>query len=377
MTPGLVYRLARWRRPAAVGSGQLVVTVRGRGSARLYYRGSDGEGRAECVRRQTWALRVPASCAASRVTLREEGCGAEGDSACEYVVTWAEDARVAPAALVGLLAASAVASTGLATAAPLSWSLVPAVTVATYAVERWRVGRANPLANAQSGAAFRSLIGQALGSHYGPAPHRDAGISIEREGDLWRIGYEGATLRLRHSRGLALLAHLVRSPGEEIHVATLDAITPSGGSAVARAAPAPDGGVLPAPGDAGEILDAQARDEYRRRAVELREALEDAGARGDLARAEAMRGELELLEDELRLAVAPGGRARRAGGDAERLRVAITHRIRDAIAQIGQRDPGLGAHLTASVSTGYRCVYEPAKRPTSAERGAPQRQQRV
>jgi hypothetical protein len=373
-TPGLVYRLAGLRQPATIGDGRLAVRVDGPGLARLSYRNPEGEGRAECLRRQTWILGVPAACGASRATLRQEGCLAEGDVACQYAVTWTEDVRPMPSVLGGMaVAALALSSSARPTAL---WLLVPLVSAATYAVQRWRVGRAHPRARAQSRAAFRWLIARALAAavsdpaelHAGTPPLRDHGVSIEPEGDVWRVAYRGTTVRLRHSRGLALLAHLIRSPGREIHVSALDAITPSGGSPVARGASSHDGGMGPAAGDAGEILDARARAEYRRRIVALREEREDATARADLARADAARAELERLEDELRQAVGVGGRARRAGSDTERVRNAISHRIRAAIAQIARRHPALGAHLTASVSMGYQCVYEPVEPPVVERR---------
>jgi hypothetical protein len=202
-------------------------------------------------------------------------------------------------------------------------------------------------------------------------------VSIDREGDVWRIGYEGTTVRLRHSRGLALLAHLLWSPGRDVHVSELDAITPSGRSAASRTSPVVQGNGVPVPGDAGEVLDAQALTEYRQRIATLRGELEDAESHNDLGRAGSSRVELELLEDELHAAVGLGGRTRRAAADAERLRVSITHRIRGAIAQIAQRHPDLGAHLAASVSTGYRCVYEPADGPAPGERGARQRERKA
>jgi hypothetical protein len=113
------------------------------------------------------------------------------------------------------------------------------------------------------------------------------------------------------------------------------------------------------PGDGGELLDAQARDEYRRRVVELREELDNAEQRHDLGRAETLRAELDLLVDELRAAVGLGGRVRRVSSDAERERVAITRRIRSAIAQIAKHHPSLGEHLTSTVTTGYYCAYRP------------------
>jgi hypothetical protein len=241
-----------------------------------------------------------------------------------------------------------------------AWPLLPAGVGAVYMLERRRAARSTVLAEEQSGAVFRMLVAsmrEGTSSLHEAAP--EPGVTLEQEGDFWRIGYEGTNVLIRHSRGLALLAHLIRNPGQEIHVSALDAITPSGGSAVARRAPAPDGGVPPARGDEGEVLDAQARTEYRRRITEIRAELEEADASRDLGRAETLRAELQLLEDELRGA---SRRGRRAPRDIERLRVAITHRIRDAVAQIAKHHPTLGAHLSASVSTGYRCVYRPGGR---------------
>ena len=363
-TPWLVYRIAAWRPPAAIADGRLIVRRQGPGCVHLHYRGPNGDGRAGCLRRQAWILGVPASCGTSRTTLREESCLADGDPACRYVVTWAGTARAVPAAVVGVLASDVVSSMGL----PFeTWALVAVLIVALYALERRRVAQTNRVAIAQSGTAFRALIGPALAHPDTVSTREPTGapasaprtVTVERDGDMWRVVYGATMLHIRHSRGLALLAHLVRNPRVEIHVRTLDAITPSGGSPNARVGPAADGAVIVS-GDAGEVLDAKARSEYRRRIMELRDTLEDAQACADLGRADAMRAELELLEDELRRAVGPNGRARRAADDAERLRVAITHRVRAAIAQIARCDSTVGEHLRASVSTGYRCVYQPA-----------------
>jgi hypothetical protein len=72
----------------------------------------------------------------------------------------------------------------------------------------------------------------------------------------------------------------------------------------------------------------------------------------------------EITVDEL-LAHGPASRARgrRRGdaGDAERDRKAVTNRIRQAIARIGDFHPELGRHLRNSVRTGRRCVYAPER----------------
>ena len=108
--------------------------------------------------------------------------------------------------------------------------------------------------------------------------------------------------------------------------------------------------------------------------AELRADLEHAEEQHDLGRAEILRAELDVFLDQLQAAVGPGGRARRASADVERLRVAITHRIRAAITQIARHHPVLGAHLGATVSTGYSCAYSPEV--TGAPAGEPTRQGR-
>jgi hypothetical protein len=66
-----------------------------------------------------------------------------------------------------------------------------------------------------------------------------------------------------------------------------------------------------------------------------------------------------MLASELRSAVGVGGRVRRVAPEVERLRVAITRRIRSTIVKIAEHHPKLGAHLQAHVSTGTTCAYEP------------------
>jgi len=365
--PGIVYWMAA--RSQGAGTGRLILIEHHPGRARLRYSAPREDDRAACLRRQAWVLGVAERCGGKRVTLREEGCLAERQPSCEYAVSWVERVRWAPAVIAGLIAA--VALLAASSAVPVSvaaWLLLPIILAAAQALERRRAARRNLTAEVDAGAGFRWLLERALAIRRGtpvkaedvtPACAGNAPPVLEQDGQFWRVGYAGMTVLLRHSRGLALLAHLVRCPGRDIHVRELDSITPSGGSPVAREAPAPDASLLPLPGDGGELLDAQARDEYRRRVVELREELDHAEQRHDLGRAETLRAELDLLVDELRAAVGPGGRVRRVSSDAERERVAITRRIRSAIAQIAKHHPSLGEHLASTVTTGYYCAYRP------------------
>ncbi|MEX0875056.1 MAG: AAA family ATPase [Actinomycetota bacterium] len=179
---------------------------------------------------------------------------------------------------------------------------------------------------------------------------------FRREGDFWSLGYEGSIVRMKDAKGLHDLASLLQRPGRE--VAALDLATERG-AREARAASAD----LGSPGDAGEILDEQARAQYRARLVELEEEIEEADSLGDAGRATKARAERDVLAHELSSALGLGGRARRAGDPAERARTTVTRRIREAITRISGIHPALGAHFRHSVRTGTFCVYDPEQPP--------------
>ena len=109
----------------------------------------------------------------------------------------------------------------------------------------------------------------------------------------------------------------------------------------------------------GEVLDARARDAYRRRLEELEDDLAEAEQASDGAAVDRARIEKEFLVAELAAAYGLSGRVRRAGDPAERARTTVTWRIREAIKRIEEAHPDLGRHLRASVRTGTFCSYSP------------------
>lgn len=176
------------------------------------------------------------------------------------------------------------------------------------------------------------------------APERPAVLC--REGDYWRIAFAGEPFLLKDAKGLRHLARLLDQPDTPLHVLDLGAGT------VAREERGDD--------DAGPVLDAQAKAQYRRRVTELEEEIEEADAFHDVERASRAREELAFLATELRAAVGLGGRDRRAASSAERARVNVTRQIRSAIERIAAHDDALGRHLESAVRTGTFCVYRPA-----------------
>ena len=357
--------------PARVLPGQALSFVRGGpGWVRLRHVSEQPEPFEMCLARQAALLSLPGRVGLRAPVLAETSCLTRGDAACEYVVHCGGAPRWA---LVGAAAlALAGVAAGAGQGAPVSAALGVGAGIVAWAVERSRSARANLATRSAASRAFHWLVARASVSAPGGRPaaldtHSSAPATrlpvLEREGDVWRVAFESATIRVRHSRGMALLSHLVRQPGQEIHVQTLDSFVPSAGSEGLttidpRALP-PDG-MSSSLGDAGPVLDARARADYRRRVAELRADLDDAERCNDLGRAAAARAELDLLEEELAGATGLGGRVRRASPDVERMRVAVTRRIRAAIEQVGKQHPTLGEHLRRSVRTGITCCYTPA-----------------
>lgn len=186
---------------------------------------------------------------------------------------------------------------------------------------------------------------EAGGTHELSTPPRSV---FRREGDYWYVAFDGRIVRLRDLKGLHYLARLLAEPGREFHVVDLVSLETD------RA--------VPASGDMGAMLDARAKEAYRRRLAEIDDDLEEAEAIGDPERAARAGREREFLARELSRAVGLGGRDRSAGSPSERARASVTRALRQALVRIRAHDPLLGQHLDQFVSTGTYCAYKPDPR---------------
>jgi eukaryotic-like serine/threonine-protein kinase len=192
------------------------------------------------------------------------------------------------------------------------------------------------------------------------APARVGDAALRREGELWTIAYAGETFRLRDVKGLRYLALLLAAPGTEIHA--LDLLHAGEGTAPRRAtaADAAAAGLSASTLGPGEpVLDAPAKEAYRRRLRDLGEDLEKARDWADPERIVRLELEIDALTDELARAAGLGGRDRELSTPAERARVSVTKAIRTTIRTIDRHCPALGAHLSASIHTGRFCSYAP------------------
>lgn len=209
-----------------------------------------------------------------------------------------------------------------------------------------------PAATAAAAAGSRSEPGAA-----------GRAATLRREGEIWTVHGTESVVRLRDRKGLQYLAALLEAPDVEIHALDLVQGAPGRGAASTMAIDG-DLGVSDG-GDAGALLDDEAKSAYRERLAAIDEDLDEAERFHDVERLARLREEREFLAQELARAVGLGGRDRRAGSAAERARVNVTRAIRGAVKAIAEHDARLGHHLERSVRTGVFCAYEPG--PASAD----------
>ena len=186
---------------------------------------------------------------------------------------------------------------------------------------------------------------------------------FRREGEYWTLCFGNSLFRLRHSKGLALIAHLLHHPNREFHVLDLDAEVSSASTRLGRvsslisdshfveAQAASDG--------LGPLLDAPAKASYRSRLRELAEDLAESRSLNDLGRIRRNEEEIDQLNRELARALGLNGRDRKAGSETERSRIRITNAIRASLDKIGKNHPAMRRYLSSTIRTGATCNYTP------------------
>jgi hypothetical protein len=212
---------------------------------------------------------------------------------------------------------------------------------------------ARTLGMALAGEIGDSVVGGSASATTGSEPR---GGTFRQEGEYWSIEFDGESFRIRDSKGMRYLAHLLASPGHEVHALELARPESPGSDSADRT-----GGDLrsDALGDAGPVLDAEAKSAYRQRLADLRSELAEADEWNDVERVARLHEEERALAHELAAAIGIGGRDRPAASASERARVSVTRAIRAALERIGAQSHGLGEHFDATIRTGTFCAYVP------------------
>jgi predicted ATPase len=182
-------------------------------------------------------------------------------------------------------------------------------------------------------------------------------ILFVRAGDFWTIGSPGATFSLRDVKGFAYLLELLRYPGREFHSLDLLGHFEAAGSETPSNKEDLRSTTIAQGGDAGALLDARAKAEYKRRLQDLSEELRELRNLGMDERADRVESEIDTLTGELARAFGLGGRDRRAGSATERARLNVQRAIKSAIGKIADHDRSLAEFLSRSIKTGGFCSY--------------------
>jgi len=169
--------------------------------------------------------------------------------------------------------------------------------------------------------------------------------NIFREEDgLWRLSFEGTEVLMPGVKGFQDIYRLMQRGGGEIHCTELMGSSPT------------QEGV--------EVIDEKAKKNYQKKILQLQEELSAAEQANHTNRIAALQEEYDQLLDHLSQSLGMGGRIRKASNPADRIRSAVTWRIRNSIRKIGKQHPALARHLDVSIRTGTFCAYAP-ERPVS------------
>jgi TolB-like protein len=162
-----------------------------------------------------------------------------------------------------------------------------------------------------------------------------------REFDSWQISYEGQSFRISDAKGINDIARLLSAPGEQIHCSELM------------------GSMVKMRGE--QVIDEKAKKNYKARLLSLQEDMSLAEVHNDYQRSAVLQKEYDDVLDMLSSSLGLNGRTRKSDDPIEKVRSAVTWRIRDSIKKITSVHPSLGKHLSNSIKTGIFCSYRPEK----------------
>jgi hypothetical protein len=178
-------------------------------------------------------------------------------------------------------------------------------------------------------------------------------------------------LRIKHLKGLDYIETLLANPGREFHALNLSGSSDTGYNqddkrsqrSLQRTSTSRDEheqlSIVTDLGNAGEMLDANAKKAYRQRLAELNEDLVEAKECGNVGRAAELEDEIEAISKELRRALGLMGRDRFAGSASERARISVTRAVKTAMDRIGEYNEEAGSFLGRTIRTGTFCCFLP------------------
>jgi hypothetical protein len=185
---------------------------------------------------------------------------------------------------------------------------------------------------------------------------------FERQDEVWLISYddETAIIPATHS-GLEYIAMLLREPLRSIEAWRLEALSTAKDPLI-QSTEAMDKEITADEfASPYERLDAKAIQQYKDRALVLREEIEDANERQqDSEKSHRLMSELQAIKDQLSADTGLGGRSRRFADDSEKARMRVTNAIKRALQKIATHAPKTADHLRFNIATGTSMIYRDA-----------------
>lgn len=165
--------------------------------------------------------------------------------------------------------------------------------------------------------------------------------SFVKENELWQISFEGKTIMIPEVKGFVDMAKLLESPEKEFHCTSL-----FGSGVHASSEP---------------IFDEKAKQSYKKRMQDIQEDIQTCEDQSNFERAAELQQEYSDLVEHLTASIGMGGKTRKVNDTMDKMRSAVTWRIRNAIQKIEKSHPALGRHFANSIKTGLFCSYSPEK----------------
>jgi len=204
--------------------------------------------------------------------------------------------------------------------------------------------------------------------------------TIEIRGEIWTINFGGASVPLKHRKGLEYIKVLLQTPNKDVSIHDLHSIVnvpavdreeaklklkeleynaESQSEELQYDADSQSGVSIGGLGDAGPVTDERSIKEYKARLKELPELIEDANARGDTKKQTELEGQQDWLINYLATVLNIKGKPRKDVDSDDKLRKAILRAITLARIEIQKRHPGLADHFKQNIETGSKCRYRP------------------
>ncbi|MDX1943291.1 MAG: tetratricopeptide repeat protein [Saprospiraceae bacterium] len=159
------------------------------------------------------------------------------------------------------------------------------------------------------------------------------------EGGLWSISFAGKQAQLPELKGFHDIARLLAAPNQAIHCTEL-----MGTQVIEK----------------GEtVFDEKAKKAYQQRILSIQQELQEAEAAHHQDRIKVLQEEYDQLLDHLSKSLGLGGKTRKVSDSIDKIRSAVTWRIRNAVKKIAEVHPQLSKHLEISIKTGIFCEYTP------------------